>query len=62
MGKNRYAGQFFDDGMPEDERKALDAALQEALDDIEKGNVTTWDEGLDSIKARLLARLNERAA
>ena len=62
MPRQRKTPPLLDDGMPEAERRALDAALDEAIEDIRQGRFTTWDEGLKELEEELLRRKQEQAA
>jgi len=52
----------YDDGMPEDERAELEAGLQRALDQAERGEGMTWEETRDFVLKELARRKGEQAA
>jgi len=62
MPRQRKTPPLLDDGMPEAERRALDAALDEAIEDIRQGRFTTWDECRMLVEAELLPKEEDNAA
>lgn len=54
--------KFYDDGMEESERQALEAALNEAIAEADRGEGMTWEESEVYIRAELARRKRDRAA